>query len=201
MVQQTEILLMIVTGYKNIFAALLTGCIFLCSCENDPAVVKDLNKKSLGVEEATKVDINYTTGGNAKAKLLAAIMLRVQDTVPYVEFPKKLHVDFYDSTAIVESILDAKYGRYNEFQSRILLKDSVRFLGYKNGDTLYTNELYWDRNRGTYQFYTTAPVQIRSKDRIINCVGLEISQDFKQKLFLGVSNSVFRVPASQFPTN
>jgi len=191
-----------VPGYKNIIAAFLAGCIFLCSCENDPAVVNDLNKKKLGVEEATKVDINYTTGGKPKAKLLSPLMLRVEDTMAYIEFPKKLHVDFYnDSTLVVESILDAKYGRYNEMQSRILLKDSVRFLGLKNGDTLYTNELYWDRNRPTYQFYTSAPVQIRSKDRIINCVGLEISQDFKSKLFYKITNSFFRVPSSQFPTD
>ena len=59
--------------------------------------------KKLGVEEAVKVDINYTLSGKAKAKLSSPLMLRVQDTMPYVEFPKNIHVDFYNETAKIES--------------------------------------------------------------------------------------------------
>ncbi|MBL0146133.1 MAG: LPS export ABC transporter periplasmic protein LptC [Chitinophagaceae bacterium] len=169
------------------------------SCENDEAEVKNLSAKSLGVEEATNVKVNYTTGGKAKAQLFSPLMLRVQDTTSYVEFPKTLHVDFYNEAGVIESILDAKYGKYNEQQSKVLLKDSVRFIGLKNGDTLYTNELYWDRNRPTYQFYTDKPVRVLTKAQIINSIGFEVSQDFKDKWFKNTTNSIFRVPTSQFP--
>ncbi|MEI8059495.1 MAG: hypothetical protein WCG67_04995, partial [Ferruginibacter sp.] len=95
--------------------------------------------------------------------------------------------------------LDAKYARYIETQSKILLKDSVRFIGLKNGDTLYCDELYWDRNRNDYQFYTDKPVQIRTKTHNINSIGFETSQDFKDKVFHQVTNSVIKVSSSQFP--
>ena len=99
----------------------------------------------------------------------------------------------------IESTLDAKYAKYKETQSKVLLRDSVRFIGLKNGDTLYCNELFWDRARPVYQFYTDKPVQIRTKTQIIDGVGLEASQDFKEKLIKNVTNSVLKVPASQFP--
>lgn len=175
--------------------------VLLPGCENDPAVVKNLTSKNLGVEEAVNVDINYTLGGKARAKLLSPKMLRVQDTVPYVEFPNTLHVDFYNDTGKRESYMDARYGKYIESQSKVLLKDSVRFIGLKNGDTLVCQELYWDRNRPLYQFYTDKPVQIRTKTQIIfGEDGFETNQNFTEKLVKRVVNSTIRIPVSQFPS-
>lgn len=180
-------------------AAFFTGCIFLYACENSSKDIEAFTNKQLGVEEARKVDINYTLSGRAKAKLTAPIMLRVQDTMPYVEFPQTLHVDFYNDEEKIESYLDARYAKYNESQSRILLKDSVRFIGLKNGDTLICDELYWDRNRAVYQFYTDKPVQIRTKMQTIFGTGFETSQDFKDKHVINPTNSIIKVPSSQFP--
>lgn len=176
-------------------------CLFP-ACENNPEVVNNLSSKNLGVEEAKNVDINYTLAGRAKAKLLSPLMLRVQDTLPYVEFPKTLHVDFFNDSAKRESLLDALYGKYFESQSKILLRDSIRFIGLKNGDTLYCQELFWDRNRPIYQFYTDKPVQIRTKTQVIYGEdGFETNQDFSEKLVKRVVNSIFRIPNSQFPAN
>jgi LPS export ABC transporter protein LptC len=187
------------TTFIKFSAALIWGCIFLCACENSTKEIDELTKKKLGVEEAVRVNINYTLGGKTKAILQSPLMLRVQDTLPYVEFPKKIHVDFYNDSAKVESILDAKYAKYIESQSKILLRDSVRFIGLTNGDTLYCDELYWDRNRPTYQFYTDKPVQIRTKMQIQNGIGFECSQDFKDKVLYKVTNSFIKVPSTQFP--
>ena len=187
------------TAYIKLSAAIILGCTFFYACENSSKEIDSLTKKDLGVEEAVNVNINYTLAGKTKAILLSPLMLRVQDTMPYVEFPKKIHVDFYNDSTKIESVLDAKYARYIESQSKILLKDSVRFIGLKNGDTLYCNELYWDRSRPTYQFYTDKPVQIRTKLQIINGTGFETSQDFKDKHVINPTNSFIKVPSSQFP--
>ncbi|WP_460559479.1 LPS export ABC transporter periplasmic protein LptC [Ferruginibacter profundus] len=188
-------------AYIQLSAVFISGCIFLSACENTTKEIDDLTKKKLGVEEAVKVNVNYTNNGKTKAILQSPLMLRVQDTLPYVEFPKTLHVDFYNETAKIESILDARYAKYIESQSKILLRDSVRFIGLTNGDTLYCDELYWDRSRPTYQFYTDKPVQIRTKMQIINGTGFETSQDFKDKHVINPTNTIIKVPASQFPEN
>ena len=172
--------------------------IMLASCVNTEKELNEYNSKSLGVEEITHADINYTLGGNAKAKLRSPLMLRVQDASAYVEFPKKLHVDFFSETGTVDSRLDALYGKYLEMESKVFLKDSVKVINIK-GDTLYCDELWWDRNRKGREFYTDKPVKIRTKTQLINGTGMEAAQDFKNWLIINPKESVIRVANSQFP--
>ena len=150
--------------------------IALSACENSSKEIQDLTSKNLSVEEARNVDINYTLGGKARAKLLSALMLRYQETLAYVEFPKKLHVDFYNDSSGVDSRLDAFYGKYFETQSKVYLKDSIRITNTK-GDTLYCDELWWDRARVKNEFYT-APVYnyVLKADRRIGIFNMSFDQ-------------------------
>jgi len=187
------------TVFIYIAACLLLTTLF-SSCGNSDKELREFNSKSLGVEEIVNADINYTLGGNAKAKLLSPLMLRVQDNVPYVEFPKTLHVDFFNDTGAVDSRLDAQYGKYFESQSKVFLRDSIVVINVL-GDTLYCNELWWDRSRTGNEFYTDKPVRIRRKLEIINGTGMEAAQDFKNWVILNPSQGVMRIPDSQFPTD
>jgi LPS export ABC transporter protein LptC len=181
----------------TILAALFTGCFFLCSCENKLSEVGRFNKKDIAVEEGKNVVIKYSVAGKKKAILSGPIMYRVQDTIPYIEFPKSLHVDFFDLRDSIESKLDAKYARYKESQSKVFLKDSVRVINVK-GDTLYCDELYWDRNRTGTEFYTDKPVRIRTRTEIIDGIGMEARQDFKEYHIIQPIGNV-KVPAAQVP--
>lgn len=180
-------------------AALSFGCIFFTSCENDSDVVNSYNKKKTGVEEARDIVINYTLGGKTKSILTSPLMLNVDETVPYVEFPKTLHADFYNETGEIESILTANYANYKQNQSIVFLRDSVRVVNIKNGDTLYCNELYWDRSRTGMEFYTDKPVRIRTKTQFINgASGMESAQDFKNWHIKDVDGTI-KVQQSKFP--
>ena len=183
--------------YKLFSAALLTGCLFFASCENDETEVQSLFAKKVGKEEAKDVVITFTTGGKTKAILTSPLMLRVQDTVTYIEFPKTLAVDFYNDSGVVESKLTAMYGRYKESQNIVYLKDSVQVINLK-GEKLNTDEMYWDRNRIGWEFYTEKPVKIRTLTQIIDGIGMEASQDFKQRVIYKVTGIV-TVPAEKFP--
>lgn len=178
-------------------AALLPGCFFIAACENTDEEIKHVLSKRIGVEEAKEVTINYSVSGKTKARISAPVMLRYQDTLPYVEFPKKIHADFYNDTLIVESRLDAKYGRYMESQNKVFLRDSVRVIN-NTGDTLYCTELYWDRSNTGKEFYTDKPVRIRTKTHIIDGTGLDAPQNFKDWHIVEPRGFV-KVPASQFP--
>jgi LPS export ABC transporter protein LptC len=186
------------TDIKKI-AAFLTGCFFLYSCENDINVINEFNAKKTGVEEAKKVIVHYSINGRRKAILTSPLMYRVQDTVPYVEFPKTIHVDFYNgiNNDSIESRLDARYAKYKETQSKVFLKDSVVVINVL-GDTLYCDELYWDIKRTGTEFYTDKPVRIRTRTEIINGIGMEASQDFKGHHIKQVTG-IIKVPASEFP--
>ncbi len=184
--------------YKiNLGAALLMGCFFISSCENSQKQLYDLTSRRIGVEEGKGISINYSVGGKTKAVLTAPVMLRYQDTVPYTEFPKTIHTDFYDANLIIESKLDALYARYMETESKVFLRDSVRLFNNK-GDTLYCTELYWDRNRIGKEFYTDKPIRIRTKTEFIDGTALEAPQDFSG---WNISNpkGYLRVQAADFP--
>ena len=184
--------------YKTVLAALIPGCIFLCSCENDEQAVKDLYTKKLGIEEAKDIILNYTTAGRTKAILTSPQMLRVQDSMPYYEFPKSLQTDFYNDAGLNESILTAKYAKYKENQSIVFLKDSVKVINMLKGDTLYCMELYWDRSRTGMEFYTDKPVRIRTRTQVMDGVGMEASQDFNSWHIINPTG-IINVPASKFP--
>lgn len=189
---------MITLSFKLLFTAFM-GCIFLYACENNVAVVNNLNKKrSLSIEEAKNVVINYTLAGKIKTVLKAPLMLRVQDTIVFVEFPKTLVGDFYNEKGVAESKMTALYGKYKENESIIYLRDSVVVINFLKGDTLYCDELYWDRNRKGAEFYTDKPVRIRTKTQVINGRGMEAPQDFKDYYIKQVTGSV-TVPSSNFP--
>ncbi len=178
-------------------AVLFLGCIFLSACENSDKDIKGMSSKTIGIEEAKNVVVRYSIGGRQKAVLSGPLMYRVQDTVPYIEFPSTIHVDFFNSEDSIESILDAKYAKYKETQKKVFLKDSVRIINVK-GDTLYSDELYWDRSRTNAEFYTEKPVKIRTRTHIINGIGMEARQDFKEWHILQSTGEI-KVPTSQFP--
>jgi LPS export ABC transporter protein LptC len=183
--------------YKYFAAAFLLGCFFLSSCENDEKEIKKLSAKTFGVEEAKDVKVNYTIGGHVKAILSSTLMLRVQDTVPYVEFPKDIHVDFYNDSQKVESVMTAHYAKYKESQGIVYLRDSVKVINKEKGDTLYCMELYWDRNRPGREFYTDKAVRIRTRTETLNGIGMEAKQNFKDFIILQPIGKL-KVPASQF---
>lgn len=160
-------------------AATLCSCLLFFSCENDERIIKEWSEKAVMVEEAKNITSLFSQQGTLRAKLKAPLMLRYQADTIYVEFPKTLHVDFYDSTARVESWLDAKYGKYFESQNRVLLRDSVKVINI-NGDTLTTSELWWDQAQKL--FYSDKQVRIATKDkRIRGGKGLEAAQDLSWK--------------------
>ena len=184
----------------RICTTLFVLIIFTASCGNSDDDITQYNSKSLGIEEIKNADINYTTAGKTKAKLTSPLMLRVQQNNPYVEFPKTLHVDFFNENGEVDSRLDARYGKYFEQESKVFLRDSVRVINTQ-GDTLYCNELWWDRNRTGREFYTDKPVRIRKKMEVTDGTGMEAAQDFKNWVILNPSKGVMKIPASQFPDN
>ena len=178
-------------------ATVIVSCFFLFACENDMNEVRELGKQKNTVEEGKNIEGYLSQTAKMKAKLTAPLMRRYITDSPYIEFPNTLHVDFFNEASTVDSRLDARYGKYLEMESKVFLKDSVKVINIK-GDTLYCDELWWDRNRKGSEFYTELPVRIRTKTQIIDGVGMEASQDFKSYVIKKVTG-ILNVTNSQFP--
>ncbi|PZR27224.1 MAG: LPS export ABC transporter periplasmic protein LptC [Citrobacter freundii] len=162
-------------------AALCISCCFVLGCENDEKQIHELTKDVFMTEEATKIESYISQEGKAKAKLTAPLMYRASKDTQYVEFPKSLHVDFYNDSAVVETRLDSKYGKYYETFNKVYLRDSVVVITTK-GDTLKSPDLWWDQNKGI--FYTDKYAEYRTKDQQVQGhKGLEATQDLKTVTF------------------
>ena len=158
-------------------------------------IVNRGNERKADIEEARNIQSYLSQNGALRAKLVAPFMLRYAMDTSYLEFPKSLHVNFYDSSGKVESQLDALYGKYLETRSLVYLRDSVVVFNIK-GDTLRTPDLWWDQN--TKKFYTDNRVRIYRKDqRVIGGKGMEATQDLTDIVIYQIeSPSFFNVPDS-----
>ncbi len=167
----------------------------LSACENSSRDIDDYLKKYDLKEEATNVQTYLSQQGVMKAKLTAPLLYRVTSDTQYVEFPKTLHVDFYNDSVKIESQLDARYGKYFENLNKVFLKDSVTVFNIK-GDTLWAPELWWDQN--TQRFFTDSTVRIRKKgDRIRGGKGLDAKQDLSD-ILIKDPTGFFVAPANTF---
>ena len=157
----------------TVLSAAIFSCIFLSGCENDEKAIQSLNKKSIGVEEAKNVEIIYTTGGKTKAVLTAPLMLHIQESTPYYEFPQTLQTTFYNEAGIIESRLTARYGKYKENENIVFLKDSVRVINLQKKDTLFCNELYLNKFSAFFALFCTFIRTISAKTEVLNYVQVE----------------------------
>lgn len=179
-----------------ILAALFSGCFFIAGCENDQEQIDALTKNKPLIEEAKDIEAYLSQGGIVKAKLKSPLMLHYEKDSAYAEFPQTLHVDFFDSTAKIQSWLDAKYGKYLETQNKVFLRDSVVAINI-NGDTLKTPELWWDQKKEI--FYTEQYAELHTKDkRVHGGKGLVASQDFKDITFKQTTGTV-KVSGNELP--
>jgi LPS export ABC transporter protein LptC len=186
-------------NYKKIIkAALLSGCFFMCACENDVNEVRELGRKKTGIEEGKNISSFLSTDGKMRAHLTAPLLLRYDtDSGRKAEFPNSLHVDFYNDSIKIESQLRARYGRYLENENKVYLRDSVVAFNTK-GDTLFCEDLYWDQT--LQKFYTDKRATLSRGYRrtlITGLHGMTATQDLSSVSFIQIeSNSFVYVPDS-----
>jgi LPS export ABC transporter protein LptC len=168
-------------------AMLLAVCLLAASCGDNAAESRPKGPRKVVPEEAKDVvsmmsepatDSAGKLTAKVKGKLTAPYMLRFQRAdSPYAEFPRTLHVDFYNDTMRIESQLDAHYGKYLQNQEKVFLRDSVVVKNILKGDTVHCKTLWWDQH--SERFTTDDSVRIYTPDKILYGTGMEADQNFR----------------------
>ena len=178
--------------YKNtkLAVALLSSCFFMMACENNVNEVQALGSRIGGIDVGKDVSIFISTDGKMTAKLMAPLMNKyLLDSGKMIEFPASLKVDFYKDSLVVESKLTANYANYIEAENKVFLRDHVVVYNIL-GDTLWSEEMYWDQNTNT--FHTDKDVIVKQHNPIAKIYGkgFEANQNLTDiKIFKPQANS------------
>ena len=183
--------------YFLLFISILSACFIFSSCENSEKDLPSFRKKQISVDEGKKITAFLSENAEVKAKLTSPYMRRNNADSPYTEFPRTLHVDFYNDSMAIESLLDALYGKWYESRSKVFLRDSVVVKNIIKGDTLHCQELWWDQK--AEKFYTDKPVRINKKGgTVLYGTGLEAPQDFSGYTIIQITGP-YAVPENSLP--
>lgn len=174
---------------------MVCSCFFFFACENDQKAIDEWTRPKAITEEAKNIETYLSQGSMLKAKLWAPYMLRSSGDTTFVEFPKTLHVNFFDSTGNTDSHLDALYGKYYESLNKVYLRDSVLVYNMQ-GDSLRSPDLWWDQN--SQQFYTDKNVWIKRQGTVLRGKGMNSRQDLSDIVIKQVTGLV-DVPDSLRP--
>ena len=131
--------------------------------------------------------IEYTDSGKRLARIKAPLLERYGGKNPYTEMKKGLDAVFFDALGNQESTLTAQYGRSDEIEKEILVKNNVELKNIK-GDKLNTEKLIWKQSTG--KIVTDAFVKITKQDEVIYGEGLESNQEFTQYKIFKISGIV-----------
>lgn len=174
---------------KFISAVLLTGTVFLLSCEKKREVLKELTIKELPSLSARNIETMYSDSG--KVTLVVRSPLINQYTggdEPHTLFPEGLTVLFYDKKTEPQASISSKYARYTEKDKLWELRDSVVAVNTE-GDILETELLFWSEPRESV--WSDRFVRITGKDQIIMGTGFESDPRLTKWKIKNVSATIY----------
>lgn len=169
----------------------LAFALFLCSgCVNDLKKIEALGKKNVGIEVAKDIKTYYYgVNGHLKGILKAPVMYRYVKDTPYMVMNQGLHVDFYNDSLQIQSVLTAKKGEYWENTNNIVVEDSVVVTSMGGQRVLKTNKLFWDPKN--QQFYTHSPATLTTPGQtILGQNGLTAPSDLSWYKFFNTSGTM-----------
>ncbi|MBR5027804.1 MAG: LPS export ABC transporter periplasmic protein LptC [Bacteroidales bacterium] len=118
----------------------------LCSCSNDMDTIRFFEKKEMPLQTLSDAEILRSKDGIVQMRLSAPEINRYDGENARTEYPKGVHVDFYDVNKRVKSTLSCKYAIDLDRKNQIIARNNVVIIDHQTGDTTYMETLVWDRN-------------------------------------------------------
>lgn len=146
----------------------------LSACVNSMDEVQQaVSSVEPNVERGTDITMYYSENGIIKIRIAAPVLSRYLTEDPYVEFNEGLHVDFYNDSNKVTSVLTANYGIRYEKELKTIVRNNVIVVNEK-GEQLNTEELIWDERKNV--IYSEKFVKITTDQEVIYGEGLEADE-------------------------
>lgn len=151
---------------------------FLASCENDIEEVQKLSAKvDSAIVSAKHIEMKYTINGKLQVHMTAPELNRYveQGGKIYTDFPKGMHLTFFNDEGVESSTLKANYSIYWESDGIWEAEFDVVATNDK-GEQLNTEYLIWHQNEE--KISTDRDVKMTTTDGVIYGDGFISNQDF-----------------------
>jgi len=134
-------------------------------------VIKSLtNTKLYPVIYAEKIEVVYSDSAKAKCKLIAKEFKEFDNVDrPYLEFPKGIEVQIYDSALNIQSIIKAMYAIYYRKEELWIARNNVEAKNLQTGEQINSEEMFW--NQVKKKVYSAKFTKIVSTDGILYSEG------------------------------
>ena len=160
--------------YKSI--VFLLGMALLFSCQSDLQTIDELTRIDEGpMESVFNVEMVYSDEGQTRMILKAAQMDRYEGAEPYLEMPRGLQVQFYDTLGNETSSMSAKYAISYDDPEVVEARNDVVVIN-EAGERLNTEQLTWNQKEET--IYSDKFVKITTEDEVLYGEGLESDERF-----------------------
>jgi len=160
--------------YKSI--AFLFGMAMLFSCQSDLKTIDELTRIDEGpMESVFNVEIVYTDQGHTRMIMNAEQMDRYEGEEPYLELPKGLHVQFYDTLGNKTSSMSSRYAISYDDPEIIEARNDVVVIN-EAGERLNTEQLIWDQKEEI--IYSDKFVKITTEEEVLYGEGFESDERF-----------------------
>jgi LPS export ABC transporter protein LptC len=149
---------------------------FLVGCENSKDDIKNITTRdTLPSESAKEVTFFFSDSAKIKMKMVSPKVENYPGSNAYIEFPKGIHIWFYDDSMQVETEITANYAIRHEKEFLMEAKNDV-VVTNKEGERLNTEHLIWDEKKE--MIYTKEFVRITTASEVVYGTGLESDQNF-----------------------
>lgn len=180
-----------------LFATSLVPALLLTAvgCQKQDA---DPNKKVLYKGPLLESDnVEELMSDSAKLQIKLTGPLEQQFENGDMRYPKSVKVTFYEKDGkTIKNTLRGNYGKYDKAKNLYILRGDVRVKNEEKQQSLKTEELYYDRLKGT--IYTDKFVNIQTPTERLEGYGMTAAQDFSRYTILKPTG-VFTVDQSPTP--
>lgn len=153
--------------------------VVLFSCENEMSVIHSLTKvDSLPSESAQNIRLHYTDSGFLKIVLESPELLKFSGDNPYIEFPKGIHVFFYDSVDALTTDIQSDYAISYEKKELMEVRKNVIITNHKEETVLTTEILFWDQKK--HIIYNNVFTTVKENDRIMHGDSMMADENMNQ---------------------
>lgn len=163
---------MIRVAFTFILLGLLYGC-------NKPEAKEIIEYKG-PLREVEKMETYYSESDKVKIKMLADVVYEFKNGDR--EFPKGLHVEFYNEQGTLESTLKANHAFFFKEENKWRGRGKVEVKNVEKQEQLNTEELFW--KPAEQKIFTESFVTIRQQSDVIYGVGLDAKQDLSEYTIL-----------------